>query len=506
MTSLPRRFKRNATAGYLYAFSSLALGVLVTPIVVRGLGKDAYGVWVLVSSSAVYFSLLKFGLGRATVKYVAEARARQDNDLVRRTVSTAFIVLSIPGLALLAASPGLALLFPKIFHVPPGLRQGAMVLVVLSSLDLGVAIPADTFGSALTGFQRYDLLNATLVATACAQAAAWTIILAFGGGLIEIGIATVAFSLTSQVVRYTMVRRLTGGPVLTWRFFDRSLVKPLLTVSGWIAGTDVGGVIIYRIDPIVVSLVAGVPQAGIYAVGQKLAGLIGQLTGPALGMFYPHSSELAATDDRNALRAGLFAGTRISVAIAAPLALTLSLLARPAIHVWVGSGFGQATQVVIYLSVAPLVGGAVTQTGIYVLRGSGDVRVPALITALEATLNLTLSIVLGLSMGLVGVALATLIAHASTQFVFLLPYICRRVQVSMLSLLFTLARAHVPPAALSAAVGLYLRRYDLDGILPLLGAGAAMVTTYALVFSVTGFAHAERQRATAVLRQAVRRA
>ncbi len=258
MTTLPARFRRNALANYAGSFVTLALALLVTPILVRGLGKEAYGTWVLVTSLVLYFNLLKFGFSKAAIKYVAEGNAAGDLDRVRRTVATSFAALSLPGLALLLAAPVLAYLFPVLFDVSADLKLAAMILVVLSVVDLAVAIPADTFGSALSGFQRYELLNATLTATALAQAVAWTVILALGGGLVAISVAGVSLSITSQFARYVLVRVLCGGSPLRRRYVDRSLLKPLMSMSGWIALTDFAEVVIGGIDPIVVGLIAGV--------------------------------------------------------------------------------------------------------------------------------------------------------------------------------------------------------------------------------------------------------
>jgi O-antigen/teichoic acid export membrane protein len=500
MTTLPTRFRRNALANYANSFVTLALALLVTPILVRGLGKEAYGTWVLVTSLVLYFDLLKFGFSKAAIKYVAEGNATGDLDRVRRTIATSCAALSLPGLLLLLAAPGLAYLFPLLFHVSAQLRTAAMILVALSVVDLAVAIPADTFGSALNGFQRFELLNATLTATALAQAVAWTVILALGGGLIAIGVAGMSLSLTSQVARYVIVRVLCAGPPLRRRNVDRSLLKPLMSMSGWIALTDFAEVVIGGLDPIVVGLIAGVPAAGVYAVGSKLAALTGRFTDPLLTLFFPHASELAATGKRESIREALVAGARIAVAIAAPLTIVLGVLARPAIRVWVGPAYGDAALVVVFLATTALVY-AVVQTSVLVLRGMGDVKFPARINSIEAVLNLGLSIVLCKTIGIAGVALGTLIAAVLTQLMILLPYGCRRTGLELRSLAGLLARQFLLPSALALGVGFVLLRMGLDNLGLVILAGAAMVATFVALAFVTALSAAERRAPLELLRR-----
>ena len=500
MNTLPTRFRRNALANYANAFVTLALALLVTPILVRGLGKEAYGTWVLVTSLVLYFDLLKFGFSKAAIKYVAEGNAMGDIERVRRTIATSCAALSLPGLALLLAAPGLAFLFPALFHVSADLKLAAMILVALSVADLAVAIPADTFGSALSGFQRFELLNATLTATAVAQAVAWTVILALGGGLIAIGVAGVSLSVASQVARYAMVRGLCGGPPLRRRYVDRSLLKPLMSMSGWIALTDFAEVVIGGLDPIVVGLISGVPQAGVYAVGSKLAALTSRFTTPLLTMFFPHASELSASGRKESIRGTLIAGTRIAIGVATPLTIVLGVLARPAIRVWVGPQFDEAALVVIYLSTTALVY-AVAQTGVLVLRGMGDVKFPARINLFEAVLNLSLSVILCKTIGISGVALGTLIAAVITQLIILLPYICRRTGLKLYSLIGLLARQFLIPAALALGVGFVLLRMGLDNLALVTLAGAAIVATYVAVAFFTALSAAERRTLLDFLRR-----
>lgn len=497
---LPARFFRSATWNYLNSFVALVLAIVITPILVRGLGKEAYGTWTLVTSSVLYYSILQFGLARATVKFVAEEHAAGDMPSARRTIATSFLSLSVPASVLILVSPALAFLFTVIFDLPDGFKTAAMVLVVLSTVDFAIGMPCDTFGAALVALQRYDLLNATATGVALAQAISWAIILAFGGGIVELGIATITFSLIGNLVRYVMVRRLMGGIPIGPRTFERRKVKPLLSMSGWIALSDTVEIVTIRIDPLVVALVAGVPAVAVYTVGQKLSAFVERLTGPALAMFFPHAAALSASGDHEAIRRTLLAGTRLSVGLTLPLALVTSVLAEPALDAWVGEGFDGAAAVVIFLSLTTLVI-SFSRVGIYILRGLGNVRFPALIGVFEAVVNLGASIVLGHIMGIEGVALGTLIGVTMNHLFVLVPYVCIQLRVSLWEFILTILRAHLIPCAASLAVGFALRSFAYDGIWQLGVAGIATVGTYLVLFSFTGVTGEERRQLAGLVKR-----
>ena len=50
---------------------SLVSAFVLSPLVVRGLGIEAYGVWALVFSMLEYLNVVDLGIRSATVKYVA---------------------------------------------------------------------------------------------------------------------------------------------------------------------------------------------------------------------------------------------------------------------------------------------------------------------------------------------------------------------------------------------------------------------------------------------------
>jgi O-antigen/teichoic acid export membrane protein len=478
---------------------SILVTLLTTPLLVHGLGKTEYGVWVVVGSLMWFVPVLEFGFGGATVKYVAEHNARGDRELVRQTIATSFWLLALGTLVAGAVGVILALAFPLLFEVPPEVERPAQLLILLVTLDVALSMPMDTFGNVLVALQRYDVLNATLIAVLAAQALAWWATLEAGGGLVALGVVTVAISVLGQLSRAVIARRLTPDVTVSPRLVDRRAFGPLATLSFWLWLTTTSKLVIRRIDTVVVGLVVGVPEAAVYAIGQKLAFLADQGMSPLARVFFPYAAEQAAERDVRQLRGMFLVGTRIAVAVAGPSCLALAVLAGPAIQAWVGDGFGDAALVVVFL-VATTAIKALTQIGLQVLPGAGLARTPALIVAAEAVINLSLSVVLGSTIGLEGVALATLIAAAFTHLAVLLPYIGRQFELRADGLLLSLLKEHAPPLGVAAVVAYAVTRAELESIPAVVAAGAAIAVSYLAVLSLSGLDTEERRRLLSPLR------
>ena len=497
MTGLPNRYGRTVASNYLTVAVQGVATVVMTPVLTRGLGQTGYGVWALALSLILYLELLEFGFAKTVIRAVARAEAVGDRDAVRRSITTSVFVLALPGLLALLAGLVIAALFPTLFDLDPSLAGPARAVCAMVAVALAMSIPSDTFGATLMAFQRFDLLNWTLIGVTVAEAAGWFVVLRLGGGLVAIGVVTVVISLAGQLARFVAARKLVGRISLTREWFDRRLVKPLASISFWFFLRDMAEVLVHRVDVIVVGLVIGVPEAGVYAVAQKLSLLAERAIWPATVTFFPESALLAATNDMDRLRSTVLTGTRIALGLAGPICLTLALLADAAVRAWVGNSFAAAAPVVVLLATATAVK-ALTRTGLLALQGMGDARFPALVLSAEAALNLGLSVALGHWLGVTGVALGTLLAACVSELAVTLPVMCHKLGVPLRSLVGTAARSHVPALAVAGLVGALLRS-RVDNIVEVGLAGLTILGTYVAVFAVSGLEPGERQRLRGVL-------
>jgi O-antigen/teichoic acid export membrane protein len=497
---LPERFRLNVISGYLRTAIAAVLALVTVPVLVTGLGKSAYGVWVIVDSFAAYREILQLGFAKAAPKYVAEYGALGDHVRARAAVATSFWILMVPGAVAMLLGLGLAAIFPSLFGLEGSLAQSAQAVVLIVVANVAVSIPSDAFGGALIGLQRFDLLNWTLIVVLVVQAAGSIIVMLAGGGLVLLGIVVVVPSLLGQFWRFLITRRLMPGISVLPRYVDRDLVRPFVGLSVWLGIVDISSLVLTKLDTIVVGVVLGVEAAAVYAVGAKLPILIGQLVAQASRVFFPHASDLAARRDARGLQDALVTGTRLLLAIGVPLAIVLSVLADPILQIWVGEGFADGATVAVLLS-AGMVISALNQTGLQMLQGMGKARIPALVYASEAVLNLVLSVVLANLIGISGVALGTLLAGLIVSVIAFFPYMCRQFDLPLWSFVGSLLAAHAPPAAAALATGWLVTRADVSGVLGIAAGAAAMFAVYIPIYALTALDGHERREIALRLRR-----
>jgi membrane protein EpsK len=386
-----------------------------------------------------------------------------------------------------------------IFSVP-GERVATAVLVVLVAAAGATTIAGGAFQGALAGLMLYSPINLIRIVATIAQATAFAVCIWLGGKLVALGIALLAVTAAEIVARYIALRRFLPGVSVSPRLVERRFAREMVGMSAWISSTQIATAIRYRIDTLVVGLVAGVKAAGVYAVGQLLFVAAERFIRPITTGFFPFSAELAGRGDQAGLRDAVVTGTRISLAVAGPLCLAIILVAGPMIDVWVGPEFEDARLVVVYLASALLLA-QVSRAGLVMLQGSGNVKAPAAIIWAEAAVNFVFSVTLGLVLGLTGVALATRVATAVVSTAAGVPYLCRTYGLSTSAFLLPLARAHLPAIGLAILTGWALSPTDNAGLVEIVATGAVIAVVYLATLVVTGLSSAERRRIWGMLRR-----
>src|SRR6185369_10428562 len=138
---------------YLAIGIDMLIGVVMLPFNMSHLGQSTYGLWVLVASVTMYFSVLDLGYGVAQVKFASEYRARRDREGLNQIVSSLFLVFCIIGLMAFAVGSFLALNLERFFNITPAQAEiGRQVLLIISAY-LALAFPASVFGGIVNGFQ-----------------------------------------------------------------------------------------------------------------------------------------------------------------------------------------------------------------------------------------------------------------------------------------------------------------------------------------------------------------
>jgi len=136
--ALPRHVALSTAANYAGQIVNLGVWFLLTPFILHHLGRDQYGLWVLVASFVAYGTLADLGVGAALVKYVAEYRARGESEIASQLIATSLWLYCAVGLLVVVVGAAIAPIVPDLLAgVRRADRPTVSWLVVI--VALGVA-------------------------------------------------------------------------------------------------------------------------------------------------------------------------------------------------------------------------------------------------------------------------------------------------------------------------------------------------------------------------------
>jgi O-antigen/teichoic acid export membrane protein len=412
------------------------------------------------SAIASYGLLLDFGIGGAVVKYVAEHVARGHTAAAREVVaSAAWLYL---GLAFAAAGIGVAVapVLPSLIGVADADHRTAEWLIVLTCLNVAVAIAFTTPNAVLRGLQRYDLHNAVCIANSLVEAAATVAVLLAGWGVVGIVGVFIPVNIATGIASAWVARRVAPDLRIRWRGASLARMRVIASFSSSLFAIEAAGRLQTRTDEFVIALFRPLTAVTPYALARKLGEAAQLVAVQFLKVMMPLASELHAADQEPELRKLYIVASRVALGVATAAAVMLTVFSDAILTLWVGAEYAQYAPLVMLLAIANLIGTS-QWPAVEILLGIARHRVVAVTSLAAGIANVVLSVVLLPIFGLVGVALGTLIPTAIASLCVVMPFAMRMLGVSLGAAVREIWMPALLPAMAAAAVAWTLRAQSL---------------------------------------------
>lgn len=429
--SLVGTIAKNSLTGYLRFAISIGVMLLLTPFIIKGIGTDEYGLWVLIFSVLGFFGLLDFGLGTGAVKYTAECHGAADIDRRNKIISSLMVVYL--GLAALAAVVlyGMSLYFAEWFRIDASQADKIKPLILILAVRTTIlALPLSLFRSLLFGYQKIWVINAIQAGSMLLFGLGVYVIIGNGYGIIGLALVSLAAMLCEYLAYLIFAYRMIPSLKISLKLWDPKLLKEVSSFSFYSFLVSIAALILLRTDPIIIQMFLSLSAVAVYAVAMKVAEQIYLLVKQFVSVLTPLIANLHAQKDTNSIRHILISGTKLALVPAVIIALWVIFLGREGLVFWVGSEFEGATSILIILTLS-MVASVPQLTSSTVLAMSGHHKFTARAAIASAGLNAIISLLLVRSLGITGVALGTLITTVLIDIFVIVPKACREYQITL---------------------------------------------------------------------------
>lgn len=371
----------------------MAMGLVSFALIARHLGVERFGAYALVVAALpLLATLVDLGIGIMAVREIA--RRPEDTAAIVSTTFTLLAGLSVAGALLVVL---VLPLLPYEPEVRDALRLAAAGLVVL----LLAAVPGVIFQSSL----RLELQAVVDLVGGAASLGLIVLAIALDGGLQAIIGAWLGSVAAATVVSYVLALRL-----LRFRpSLDRRLAASLLRRALPVGLTFVAAAIHFRVDAVLLSLLAPIDEVGVYGVAFRFLehGLFAPLL--FMGALFPVLAGYLAQGDPR-LESTVQRAFTLLLLLAVPAAVGILVLAEPLVELLVGGGYQASVTPLRVLAVAVLF--AFLNPLFTNLLVAADLQARVLkATLLAIAVNVALNLVLIPAYGATGAAAATVVSE-----------------------------------------------------------------------------------------------
>lgn len=397
-------FKNGVFSAVAWLFP-IILGLIATPIIIEGLGLDAYGIFAIIMGFVSYS--FTFGIGRSAAKYVAELRASGEIEKMSASLSAVLIVSLVFGLTvILLIGLTASWLVSDVLIIPDLSHRLATNALYVASLTILITMISQVFQFILQGLHRFDrflfLTNfGGLLLTIGNVALVWN-----GFGVLTLVIWNCVLVAANCGFFLTATRRLL--PEFTFRLdIDASIWKNVTVYAVSIVGYQVFGNALLLFERGWITRKFGTEALTYYVVPMALGFYFHGLVASLVVVLFPVVNQML--NERDKLLRIYKTSTKIVLALTALFVVSMIFGGRDFLFVWLDQDFVSRSYAILIIHAFTFGVIAVTTISWQLTESFGMARANAIAGAVWFMISTPLMVVMSHEWQTKGVAAARLV-------------------------------------------------------------------------------------------------
>lgn len=411
-----RRAAWSMTANLLSTALNVVTLLAAVPLTLPYLGSERFGVWMTIASLIGLLSFLDLGVGNGLINHVSHAQANEDPKMrVRQVVSRGLALLTV--IALLACAAAWPLLkWVDWSWVLKSASKGTIAesrsaLVVFAGL-FALNIPLGGAAKVFVGLQRGWIPYGIKAIASLASLAALYVASKQQMGIAALLLATYGIQVTFQLVLPVLLIR-EGLCKFRGLFASHGAWRDLRSISssgGLFFALQIGTMIGWGADPIIVSSVLGPANVASLAIVQRLFQFVTVPLAILNAPLWTAYADARARGDGGFIRRTLLRSMSVTISTAFVLSLMIVLSSSYVISHWVDHAIYVPITFVAIYAVWSIMDAAGNAFGMF-MNGVNEIRIQLMAVALFCPLALILKWKLTQQYGLNGLVVGTMVSY-----------------------------------------------------------------------------------------------
>ena len=412
------------------------IGLVLTPVLIKGFGRNEFGIFELIGSLAGYLAVVDFGISSTVTRYVAVNHSNNDEDQNRRfffqiliVFTLLFLILAILGVVLYI---NISTIFSKSLSISEILVAEKLFVVLM--INTGILIIGKIYTGIQTGYQLYTFQKASSIIKNILNLILGILIVYLGANSIHYTVLLLFLNVILVITNiiYTTYRTSLLPKIHSVNFNE---LKDILMYSFYNFIQAIVGQLYWKVGGVVIGIIIGASMVSVYTISVQLNNLFLSVVTSVGFILLPQASSISRNGIDNIRNKEVFVlFGRVILILYGIFIVNFIIVGDYVINLWIGSGFEQVYLITLWILVFSIIWRI--QTPMFEMARANKIhgRV-TLIFLMGAVTNVGLSIIMVNHYGVIGTLYATVIPIVIFNTLFASFYYRKIYEFSMFSIL-----------------------------------------------------------------------
>lgn len=410
---------KQRTYGIVLQYLQMGLNIVImlvyTPIMLKMLGKNEYGIYNIANSTITYLSFLSLGFGASYIRFYSIRKKENDDFKIAKLNGLYLLVFLILGFIALVCGLILASnvrIFYNDTYSEDDIRI-AKILMIFLSINLAWSFPASVFSSYITAHEKFIFQKLLNMGKTVIGPVVNIILLYLGYNSIGMVITTTCVTFIIDLINiFYCFSKLKMN--ISFKNPEFLLLKEIFFFSIFIGINQIIDQINWQTDKLILGKIIDGSAVAVYTVGANINNMFTTLSTAVSNVFSPKINQIVQSninfEEKNKKLNNIFVKVgRIQFLILSLVLTGFIFFGKFFIQKWAGEGYDNSYYVALLLMI-PAIVPLIQNIGIEIQRARNKHQFRSIVYLIMAIINVGISIGFVYLWGEIGAALGTTIS------------------------------------------------------------------------------------------------
>lgn len=496
--------------GYILIFLEAVVGMLFTPILLKYMGNDEYGLYKLIVSWVSIISVLDFGLGGTITRYVVKYKAENNIDDEERFLGIAFCIYGFLAGAVIIVGSVVGFVLPNVSgSIPADHVAKARLAFFMLIIKTAILLMTHAYSGWLAAYERFVESKILAITNIALRLILVCILLPFCSSIFVI-VGIDLFLTFLQLVANVVISKKVIVSKPTLKKWDWNIVKEIFNFTFFLFLASVINQFNSNIDSIILGIYSTTTLVGLYSCTIQIYLMYSSLSTAIQEVYLPSISKIVfqGADDKSITESLIFP-SRMQVSVLL-LALTgYILFGQSFLEIWIGDNYSTEEIRLCYIAGLIVMASSTVQlfqnTVTCVLKAKNMMRGRVLIIGISTAVNFILTMLLVPYFSIIGAAVGTAISMIFGYTIAVNIYYKIKIGIDTKRYFKDTLGGIWLAALVSLMIGVIINMFPIRGIIGMIVKIAIYLCIYTMLLLLVGLKKEERENVVKKIKNAVRR-